>query len=613
MQQQQQLLPSSMQPPVQPPMQVPPPQQQQQSNPQVDARKEFVNMMRSGVPSTEIPRSFAGGGLASFANPRGYQLGGSAINPLQLQALGGLPLEELELEALGGYEPPDPQYSKIRPVAPTAANEPRADLLLHGAGDPEGTGAPPFYSDDDRRFTGGTGTVRGLPDFDPYDYLRRTDVTVPLTQYAGQLGKKFVLDPLKEKVFDPAIEFAKEEIFDPIKQAGSEALQDIKDYINPDLSVPEDVDFYSNIPAAVPDIPPRLKIGETDTYFEDARIGDPDMGAEPFPTSQETINELIRSSEDIGQLDPMKARPLETDPYTIATTQADASIPASFSADFDAFNPGIRNIGLGGIGTRAGLSMAQLLGAGVPPDQAAKIVGGQAAVQAGTQALLPKMAGGIPVAAPTAAIISEFLRPGGPGKGTAANIGAAAAGALAQGAAAGLGSLAATGVGLLPGAALMAHNILTNKPPSTTSWDWNQFRAGNTAMRKLAEMGPEYSKDVLSRVDPELLSEWNRIKENPSSQNIGWERGQVPAMLMDEINKSIEVRNERLDKEMEELAPILQSVSASERAWNLAGEEGSFVPTSAERRALAQLKALQARRRTWQERKDYEREMEDIA
>ena len=83
MQQQQQLLPSSMQPP----MQVPPPQQQQQSNPQVDARKEFVNMMRSGVPSTEIPRSFAGGGLASFANPRGYQLGGSAINPLQLQAL----------------------------------------------------------------------------------------------------------------------------------------------------------------------------------------------------------------------------------------------------------------------------------------------------------------------------------------------------------------------------------------------------------------------------------------------------------------------------------------------------------------------------------------------
>ena len=169
--QQQQLLPSSMQPPVQPPMQ-PLIQQQQQSIPQVDARKEFVNMMRSGVPSTEIPRSFAGGGLASFANPRGYQLGGSAINPLQLQALGGLPLEELELEELGGYEPPDPQYTKIRPVAPTAANVPRADLLLHGAGDPEGTGAPPFYSDDDRRFTGGTGTVRGLPDFDPYDYLR---------------------------------------------------------------------------------------------------------------------------------------------------------------------------------------------------------------------------------------------------------------------------------------------------------------------------------------------------------------------------------------------------------------------------------------------------------
>ena len=106
-----------------------------------------------------------------------------------------------------------------------------------------------------------------------------------------------------------------------------------------------------------------------------------------------------------------------------------------------------------------------------------------------------------------------------------------------------LGSgLASTGVGFIPGAALMAHNILTNKPPSTTSWDWNQFRAGNTAMGRLAEMGPEYSKDVLSRVDSDLLSEWNRIKANPSSQDIGCERGQVPAMLMDEVKKSIEVR-----------------------------------------------------------------------
>ena len=597
--QQQQLLPSSMQPPVQPPMQ-PLIQQQQQSIPQVDARKEFVNMMRSGVPSTEIPRSFAGGGLASFANPRGYQLGGSAINPLQLQSLGGLPLEELELEELGGYEPLDPQYTKIRSVAPTAANVPRADLLLHGAGDPEGTGAPPFYGvSDDRRFAGGTGTVRGLPDFDPYDYLRRTDVTVPLTQYAGQLGKKFVLDPLKEKVFDPAIEFTKEEIFDPIKKTAIDM-----GIIDPDTTS----QYIGETGITTPD--PNYIPMDTDTtsqYIDETGIttDKSDFYEQPTDALPDWTRRQVEGGIDM---------PADAPDYGFEIDDEFLS-PKSFSADFSAFKPGIKNIGLGGIGAGAGLSMAQLLGAGVPPDQAAKIVGGQAAVQAGTQALLPKMAGGIPVAAPTAAIISEFLRPGGPGKGTAANIGAAAAGSLAQGAAAaaGLGSLAATGVGLLPGAALMAHNILTNKPPSTTSWDWNQFRAGNTAMGRLAEMGPEYSRDVLSRVDPELLSEWNRIKENPSSQNIGWERGQVPVMLMDEINKSIEVRNERLDKEMEELAPILQSVAASERAWNLAGEEGSFVPTSAERRALAQLKALQARRRTWREREDYEREMEDIA
>jgi len=405
--------------------------------PPMTARKRFFDLMSGNGP----------------AEPKGYAAGGA----VGLESIG-------DLGTLGGYTP-TVDMANIRNVNPTGVNVPSGNMFLHDNQNPEDNGngivGQPFA----QNYEPPDASIGGIPlpggdlvgDFNPDKYTRWGSGPNEILNYAGEVGAEGLGE---------AADWAKDqwnELTGP-PETKNISIDTEESSIGSGFDY-EDAGYFDEVDPSIAYEERALPgIGDPENLSTEDLYGTPGID---YP------NELWEAADPAVDVEP-------------GGSSWNEAWMGTSSPSFD-------NINFGGLASGAGLSAGLGLLAGGDEKDVLEGVATNTAMQAAGQGLgLGAYAG------PVAAIGSELIN--GPGKGSMANIGASGLGALTSGmaAAGGMGAMASTGVGLIPAALLLAHNLMTNKEKSTTSpahLNWRETVNDMGVFRSDFEDQPELVKD----------------------------------------------------------------------------------------------------------------------
>jgi len=436
----------------------------------------FFQLMRDGIPAEPNQvRGYAAGGIVGF-DPLG-EFG--LLDPLG------------ELGDTGGYDPAPVDMANIRPVAPTKANVPRGNMWLHETKDPKGD---PTLAQD-LNFEPPDGSVGGIPipgsgtvgDFNPDDYLRWGTGPEETLGYVGKVGRAAI---------GKGMDWAK-----------TGPLTNLRDIINRQQQTAENAEVVGEIPEGFNSDQAQSyeltgsgePIGDAFAWEPENDFMNPDAPDRAFldvdaqqPASQmEDLggDESTTSQADIESSISDAMFNSEVDDFMEVFGTEDAAIDVDPSFEFG-------NVNWDGLAMSGGVQAALGILSGAELED----VVAQTAVTHGAKAAAQLMNLGS-AAGPIGTIASELYS--GPGKGSMANIGASAAGALLPGAL-GMGAgLAATGVGLIPAGLVFAHNMLTRKTPTTRSIQRKEYGRANRLINEAKSLlGSNYQappQDLMNR------------------------------------------------------------------------------------------------------------------
>jgi hypothetical protein len=181
---------------------------------------------------------------------------------------------------------------------------------------------------------------------------------------------------------------------------------------------------------------------------------------------------------------------------------------------------GLNAVDWKGNATGSALGAGLQIALGADPEEALKSGAQSMAVKSGSQALTAGTQFA-PYAGTLAAIANEGIN--GFGDGSAANIGVTAAGQLfaSQAAAAGLTGMAATGVGAIPAAVLLFHQLST-KPRNTTNPGAQAYRDLGIVKAKMHSLGVSFD----DKIDSGII---DRYKNGPNGQGFKTDKDYMDA------------------------------------------------------------------------------------